>query len=392
MINLFRKRLFWKFFFSYFVMILLSMMVLFVIIRILLPGVFNSHLVSMADLFSRHGMEHGVQSTGGRGRMMMTGSVFYMDLFRIFNQIIFESILLSVLPSIVIALGVSAMVSQQFVRPLRQMTLAADRIADGNYQERLPMDATSPEALDELGQLAVRFNRMTTRLEQIEDIRQKLIGDVAHELRTPLTVIKGAMEGLMDGVLVPDVASYEMIYRQADRLERLVQDLQELNHIEMGILDLNLIPVNINTFLENIIQTMQINFSKKGVKLDLQLPEKSLDVMADEDRLEQILINLLSNALCFTPKGEKVWVSADVDSGNVKISVRDSGIGIPKDHLPFVFSRFYRVDGSRSRQAGGSGIGLTIVKKLVEAQGGKVFAESDGPGEGSVFLFTLPQA
>lgn len=391
MMNYFRRRLFWKFFFSYFALVLLSLLVLGIVIRILLPGVFNNHLVSMAALFSRYGFEDGGQMMGGHGRMMMNRSVLFMDLFSIFNQIILESVLYAVLPSVLVALGVSAVMSRQFVKPLQQMTSAADRVADGNYEQRLPMGDTTPESQDELERLAVRFNRMTIQLEQVEDMRQKLIGDVAHELRTPLTVIKGAMEGLVDGVLTPDEATFEMIYRQADRLDRLVNDLQELSHIELGVLDLQLKPVNINKLLENMIQTMQINFSKNSVDLKLQLPKSSLDVMADEDRLEQIMINLLSNALRFTPEGGEVIVSAENESGIVQIAVKDTGIGIPEEHLSLVFSRFYRVDSSRSRQVGGSGIGLTIAKKLVEAQGGKIWAESDGPDEGTTFRFTLPK-
>lgn len=321
----------------------------------------------------------------------MGGSALYIDLLSIFNQIILESVLYAVLPSFLVALIASVFMSRRLVNPLQQMTFAADRIADGHYEERLPIEETRPDSQDELDRLATRFNRMATRLEQNEDLRKKLIGDVAHELRTPLTVIKGAMEGLIDGVLTPDEASFEMIYRQADRLDRLVNDLQELNHIESGILELSPKIVRINTLLEAVHQTMQINFSKKGVELSLQLPNQPLEALADGDRFEQIMINLLGNALRYTPKGGEVTISAQGLSEAVQVSVRDTGIGIPSEHLPYVFSRFYRVDDSRSRQAGGSGIGLTIAKKLVEVQGGRIWVESGGNGNGSVFHFILPK-
>jgi histidine kinase len=389
----FKNRLFWKFFFSYFILILISLVVLMVLIRVLLPGIFDSYLGSMTRLFSRYGVEEaGHMGTGGRGLRMMGWSLLYTDLFGIFNQIILEAALYALLPSVVIALAVSAVMSHQFVRPLRQMAYAADRIADGHYEERLPQGEHQLESADELERLAARFNRMTSQLEQVEDMRQKLIGDVAHELRTPLTVVKGSLEGLMDGVLSPDLTTYERIYRQVDRLDRLVNELQELNRIEEGVLELKLAPVDLQAFLANLTQTMQLNFSTKNVRLDLQLPEQALVALADQDRLDQVMFNLLSNALRSTPSGGQVSVKAERQAGEVRISVEDTGVGIAPEHLEKVFARFYRVDDARSRQAGGSGIGLTVAKKLVEAMGGRIWAESAGLDRGAAFRFTLPAA
>lgn len=393
MMRYFNKRLFWKFFFSYFVLVLVSIIVLGILIRILLPGVFNSHLLSMTRLFSRYGMEEaGHMGMGGHGIRMMGWSVLFTDLFAIFNRIIFEAILYAILPSVLIALVLSAVMSRQFVKPLQQMTHVADRIADGHYDERLPQREEPLEAQDELGQLAARFNRMTAQLEQVEDMRQKLVGDVAHELRTPLTVIKGSLDGLMDGVLAPDAATYERIYRQVARMDRLVDDLQELNRIEEGIIELRIKPVDVGQVLTNLIQTLDVNYSAKNVDLNLQAPEMALMVLADEDRFEQVMINLLSNALQSTSEGGQVLVQAENTGNAARISVADTGIGIAPEHLEKVFSRFYRVDDSRSRQAGGSGIGLTVAKKLVEAMGGRIWAESAGPDQGAVFTFTLPLA
>jgi two-component system, OmpR family, sensor histidine kinase BaeS len=387
----FKNRLFWKFFFSYFILVLISLIVLMVLIRVLLPGIFDSYLGSMTRLFSRYGMdEAGHMGTGGRGLRMMGWSVLYTDLFAIFNQIILEAALFALLPSVVIALGVSAVMSHQFVKPLRQMAYAADRIADGHYEERLPQGEHQLESLDELERLAARFNRMTSQLEQVEDMRQKLIGDVAHELRTPLTVIKGSLEGLMDGILSPDLTTYERIYRQVDRLDRLVNELQELNRIEEGMLELNIGAVDLRAFLTNLTQTMQVNFSTKNVALSLDLPDGLLMALADQDRLDQVMFNLLSNALRSTPSGGRVSVKAERLAGAVCISVEDTGVGIAPEHLEKVFARFYRVDDARSRQAGGSGIGLTVAKKLVEAMGGRIWAESAGLDQGAAFRFTLP--
>lgn len=389
----FKKRLFWKFFFSYFILILTSIIVLGILIRILLPGVFDSYLGNMTMLFSRHGMEEaGHMGTGGRGMRMMGWSVLFTELFTIFNQIIFEAALFAILPSVLIALGLSAVMSHQFVRPLQQLTQAANRVADGHYKERLPEGGTPPETQDELEQLAVRFNRMTSQLAQVEDMRQKLIGDIAHELRTPLTVIKGSLEGLMDGVLEPDTNTYDRIYRQADRLDRLVNELQELNRIEESVLELRVVKLDLNLLLADLTQTMQVNFSAKDIDLTLRPQELPLFVLADQDRVEQVMINLLNNALQSTPRGGMVQVEVEKLIDVVRISVKDTGIGIFSEHLNKVFARFYRVDGSRSRQVGGSGIGLTVAKKLVEAMGGRIWAESDGHNRGAVFHFTLPLA
>lgn len=387
----FKKRLFWKFFFSYFALVLISIIVLGIVLRILLPGVFDSHLASMTRLFSRHGMEEaGHMGMGGHGIRMMGWSTLFTDLFAIFNRIIFEATLYAILPSVLIALVLSAVMSRQLVRPLQQMTYAADRIAAGHYTERLPEDAIPLEAQDELGQLAVRFNRMTEQLEQVEDMRQKLVGDVAHELRTPLTVIKGSLEGLMDGVMPPDADTYARIFRQVARMDRLVNDLQELNRIEEGIIELQIKPVDAVKLLTNLAETMQMNYSAKNVALNLQIPKMPVMMMADEDRFEQVMINLLSNALQATPAGGQVLVQVEKTGELARISVADTGIGIAPEHLEKVFSRFYRVDESRSRQAGGSGIGLTVAKKLVDAMNGRIWAESAGYDQGTVFTFTLP--
>lgn len=389
----FKQRLFWKFFFSYFVLILVSILILGVVIRFMLPGVFDNYQDSLTRLFSRHGMEEtGHMGAGGRGVRMMGWSGLFLDLFAIFNQIFFDAAIYAVLPSVLIALILSAVMSRQFVRPLQQMTQAADRIADGHYEERLPVGKSPLEAQDELEQLAARFNRMTTQLEQVEDMRQKLIGDVAHELRTPLTVIKGSLDGLMDGVMPPDGSTYERIYRQVDRMDRLVDDLQELNRIEEGVINLSIRPVEINQLLMNLIQTMQVNYSAKQVALNLKTGQTPLLVMADDDRFDQVMINLLSNALQSTPSGGEVLVQVEKVGNTARTSVADTGVGIASEHLEKVFSRFYRVDHSRSRQAGGNGIGLTVAKKLVEAMGGRIWAESAGEDQGATFRFTLPLA
>jgi histidine kinase len=388
MLKFIKRHLFWKFFFSYFSLVTLSMLVMGIVIRIALPGLFNNHLVGMATIFSRYGMDTPGGMMGARG--MMGNSVLFTDLFDVFNQITVDAFLYAFLPSLLVALGLSVLMSRRFVQPLQQMSAAADRIAEGDYHERLPLGEMAPDEQDELQRFGARFNRMATQLEQVEDQRKKWIGNVAHELRTPLTVIKGSMEGLMDGVLEPDEATLARVYRQADRLERLVNDLQELNRLDEGVVELHMRHVNLNRGLTEIVEMMTSTFQKKDLILDLEIPEETLAVMADEDRLQQVLINLLSNSLRCTPAGGRVTVSLKRAADQAEVAVQDTGIGISPEHLPHVFERFYRVEDARSRQDGGSGLGLAIVSKLIEAQSGRIWAESAGTDKGAIFRFSLP--
>ena len=265
------------------------------------------------------------------------------------------------------------------------MKNASKRIAEGHYDERVSSSGT-----DELSQLAASFNQMAAQLEQVETMRRRLIGDVAHELRTPLTAIKGSAEGLMDGVLPANDATYQQIHNEAERLNKLVSDLQELSRVESKAISLDIHPLDVSRLIETTLKRMQFQFDEKRVTLNLNLPHSPISVLADEDRALQILTNLLGNALQYTPPNGTVTVTIEREKSYVKFSIRDTGIGIPSEHLTHIFDRFYRVDKSRSRTHGGSGIGLTIAKHLVEAHGGKIWAESAGENKGSVFIFTLP--
>ncbi|HEX9596727.1 MAG TPA: HAMP domain-containing sensor histidine kinase, partial [Anaerolineales bacterium] len=208
---------------------------------------------------------------------------------------------------------------------------------------------------------------------------------------TPLTAIKGSMEGLMDGLLPASDETYQQIHQEADRLNRLVDDLQELSRVESGAYELDLRPTQIDPLLETLLKRFRQQFGAKRVELDLDLPADLPPVLADEHRILQVLTNLTANALQYTPTGGTVAISAARTNGIVRITVRDTGAGIAPEHLSHLFDRFYRVDKSRSRAAGGgSGIGLTIAKHLVEAHGGRIWVESEGAGKGSAFSFTLP--
>jgi histidine kinase len=221
-------------------------------------------------------------------------------------------------------------------------------------------------------------------------MRRQLIGDVSHELRTPLTAIKGSMEGLIDGVLPPSPETFQQIHHETERLQRLVTDLQELSRVEAHAVPLDLKPTNMAGLVESVCRQVQNQYDDKGVNLRVETSPELPPILIDADRISQVLINLIGNALQYTPEKGQVSVQVDRVGDEIHTRVKDNGVGIPPEHLPHVFTRFYRVDKSRSRAGGGSGIGLTICKHLVEAHGGRIWAESEGAGKGSTFTFSLP--
>jgi histidine kinase len=368
-----RSRLGLKIFLSYLLVILIGMAVLALTTRFTVPGAFNRHMAGMGRQFGPMGMMRD-PSLGMMG-----------DFYRSFRDSFNEAMLTALLVATVAAVGVSLLLSQGIVAPVRAMMQATQRIAEGHYEERVQIRGS-----DELQQLAARFNTMAEQLEQVEVMRRRLIGDVAHELRTPLTAIKGSMEGLIDGVLPATPETFEQIYQEAERLNRLVDDLQELSRVEAGAYELSLRLVSAASVVGTVVKRLHLQFEEKGVELSTHLPAEEVQFWADEDRIVQVLTNLVGNALQYTPAGGKVTISVGRQADGVRFSVRDTGIGISAEHLPHIFDRFYRVDKSRSRARGGSGVGLTIAKYLVEAHGGRIWAESEGEGKGSTFIFTLP--
>ncbi len=375
MVSYLRRRLSWKLFLSYLVVILVGTVVLASAAEFIVPSAFERHLAAMGAMM--------------KGNPMM----MEMDLFTNFRNAVNEALALAALAAFLVAVAVSIFVSRQVVTPVRELMTASQHIAEGHYHERVHVPGVSNrDELDELGRLALSFNRMAAKLEQIEATRRELIGNVAHELRTPLATIKGSMEGLIDGVLPTEAATFQQIYREADRLQRLVDDLQELSRVEAGAFALQRRSVSANELVATTVARLGHQFEEKGVKLETEVPANLPPVLADEDRIGQVLLNLVGNALQYTPAGGQVRVTAHREGAEAHIAVTDSGIGIAAEHLPLLFTRFYRVDKSRSRAGGGSGIGLTIAKHLVEAHGGRIWAESPGPGQGSTFTFTLPLA
>jgi histidine kinase len=371
----FPRRLIWKIFATYLLIILVDIVILLVASEFVVPAAFDRHLAAMAAA-----MEHAAPE-------------LTQDLFANFRHAVSESLLYSTLAAFIAAVIASIFFSRQIVIPVRRMTSASHRIADGYFHERVNLeDSVGQERLDELGQLANSFNQMAAQLEQIESARLELIGNVAHELRTPLSGIQVMMEGLIDGVLPADDTTFQKVCREAGRLQRLVDDLQELSRIEAGAFSLETRPVPVSQLVDSVVDRLEYQFTDKGVQLELDVPPELPPVKVDEGRIEQVLLNLVGNALHYTKTGGRVTIRANQPDQGILISITDTGVGIPAEHLPLIFTRFYRVDKSRSRAGGGSGIGLTIARHLVESHGGRIWAESQGPGQGSTFCFTLPIA
>ncbi len=376
--NYIRSRLGVKLFLSFLAVILIGVIVIVLTTSFTTPVAYEHHLMYMDQQTGGMGMMGQGQGFGlGAGGMMS----YYQDFQASFN----EALLIALAAASLAGILVSIYLSRSIVAPLRAMMNASGRIAEGHYDERVQVAGR-----DELAQLGGRFNQMAEQLEQVESMRRRLIGDVTHELRTPLTAIKGSMEGLMDGVLPANDETYQQIHQEADRLSRLVDDLQELSRVEAHAYELNLRSVDVSALIATVMKRLSYQFEDKRVSLTSSLPPEPLRVLADEDRILQVLTNLAGNALQYTPQGGTVALTAERIGNEIQMSVRDTGIGILAEHLDHIFDRFYRVDKSRSRVRGGSGIGLTIAKHLVEAHGGRIWVQSDGEGKGSLFSFTLP--
>lgn len=380
MLKRIRQHLGLKIFISYLIIILVGIVVLAASTEFAIPSAFDRHMVAMIPMMGDSSMGMG---------MMETSVDLEVDLFASFRNAVNEALTWAALAAFLAAVAVSLFISRQVVTPVQEMMIASQHIAGGHYQERVHVPG-DPDKADELAQLALSFNRMAEKLDQTENMRRQLIGDISHELRTPLTTIKGTMEGLIDGVLPAIPETYQDIHRETRRLEKLVADLQELSRVEAGSYPLARLPVEILPLIESVARRLRPQFEGKGVSLEIISPDELPKVQADPDRISQVLINLIGNALQYTPENGQVSVIVSQVGNEIHTSVTDSGIGIPVEHLAHIFIRFYRVDKSRSRAGGGSGIGLTIAKHLVEAHGGKIWAESKGTGNGSTFTFSLP--
>jgi two-component system, OmpR family, sensor histidine kinase BaeS len=306
-------------------------------------------------------------------------------LQRAFEDAVLVALAIATIAALAVAVAASWLLAQRLTRPIRTLSEAAERIGGGGYQARVPVAANG----DELAALGRAFNQMAGALEATERHREALLADLAHELRTPLATLEAYVEGLADGVVAADQAAWTVLQAELVRLRRLTEDLTALSRAEEHRLDLRPRPVDPAVLATTAIQAAEPAFAAKGVALQAKADQGLPQVRVDPDRLGEVLANLLANALRHTPSRGLVEVTAVGRGDEVEVAVTDTGEGIPPELLERVFERFFRVDPARTRTGGGSGLGLTISRAIVEAHGGRMWAESAGRG-GARLVVRLP--
>ncbi|MFC1987302.1 sensor histidine kinase [Chloroflexota bacterium] len=283
-----------------------------------------------------------------------------------------------------VALVIGLVLTRQITRPVRALISGARHLTKGELGYRVKV-----KSRDEIGELAESFNIMASSLEKGEQSRRQLTADIAHELRTPLTVIEGTVDGIIDGVFQSDAEHLRSIKEETALLTHLISDLRDISLAESGQLKLNLVLTDMVELVRRMISHYEINALGKNVRIKLEEVPQIPELKVDPVRMEQVISNLLTNAIRHTPSGGSINVTVKNGEGGLEISVSDTGEGIATEDLPHVFERFYRSGSSRARKEGGTGLGLAIVKQMVEAHGGKVWVESK-MGTGSIFSILLP--
>ncbi|MBK9601440.1 MAG: HAMP domain-containing protein [Anaerolineales bacterium] len=301
-----------------------------------------------------------------------------------------DSIFFSAAGTVILALILGTILSRTITRPIRELTKVTHEMADGKLGQQVPV-----RSRDEIGELASSFNKMNNELARSLNLRKQMTADIAHELRTPLSLIIGHAEGVHDGVLQPSHENFEIIREEADRLEKLVNDLRTLSLADAGELSVEFQPVDINELLSDIKTHYMTLFNQKRITLDLVPAPATLRVKANLDpiRFSQVLTNILDNALRYTPEEGQVVMAVSKVENQVEISIQDNGEGVTPEEAAHLFDRFYRADPSRTRDrdAGGSGLGLAIAKSIIEMHQGRIWVESE-KGKGMKTIIRLPLA
>jgi len=295
-----------------------------------------------------------------------------------------EPVLLASLFLAVFAILIGMLLTRRVVSPLAEVIVAAEEIAGGNLQTRVRVKAP-----DDLADLSESFNKMADSMERNDRERREMLADIAHELRTPLTILRGRLEGIIDGVYPADEKHIGPALEETYVLERLVEDLRLLTLAESRQLVFEKKPLDLNELAQHVINVFQAQADETHVQLAVQGDTTAGKVELDPGRTEQVIGNLVNNALRFVPSGGRIWIEIHAGDARVSLIVNDSGPGIPEADLPYIFNRFWRGDKSRSRTSGGAGLGLAIARQLVEAQGGTISARNL-PGGGLQVICDFP--
>ena len=284
---------------------------------------------------------------------------------------------------LIVALVLAAIGSRGIARPLQQLAVASERVAEGHYDQRVPVSGPS-----EVRAVAEAFNNMTEQVQRTRQAQQDFLANVSHDLKTPLTSIRGYSQAIMDGAASNPVQAANIIYDEAGRMNRMVTELTDLARLQAGRLSMELNELDLGQITTAVGERLAIVAREKGVTLYVRaghLPP----VSGDGDRLAQVLMNLIGNAIKYTPSGGRISVETRVDNGGVEVVVQDNGIGIPADELPRIFERFYQIDKARGPERG-TGLGLAIAHEIVQAHGGRLDVASAGIGRGATFTLWLP--
>lgn len=340
---------------------------------------FNGKYIESPYNIMKNSEKLGIVEVGYYGPFYFSDSD--LDFINSINKMLIGVGLLSLL----FALVFGAIMAKRLSYPISKVIRSTEVIAKGDYGIRI----TEESSTKEIGQMTLAINNLAESLEKQEALRKRMSADVAHEFRTPVATLQSHLEAMIDGIWKPDTERLKSCHEEVLRIGRMVGDLEKLARYEGENLVLNKESFDLGELINIIVHNFESDFKNRGVELKFQSIKQK--IFADRDKVSQVIVNLLSNALKYTPEGGTVEIELSLSDREVNIAVRDNGSGISGEDLPYIFERFYRADKSRNRSTGGSGIGLTIAKSLVEAHNGRIEVKSE-PGKGTEFIVTLPSS
>ncbi|RDY28192.1 sensor histidine kinase [Romboutsia weinsteinii] len=339
----------------------------------------NSDIV---NTFERFNLKQG-QTEIGELDIEYIGPIYYEDSDVVFFEMLDRVLFILAVLFFIISIIVGGVLSYAIGRPILKVIDATNYISEGNYSKRINED----HSIYEINKLVKSVNMMARDLNKQEKIRQELTNDISHELRTPLTTVQAQLEAIMDGLWEPSQERLKSIYDELQRLNRLIVSTENLSRYDSNKLELNKSNVNLKSAITTILTNFEKQLSDKSINLQVDL--KDININVDKDKISQVIINIISNAIKYTPNKGEIFVKCFNKNDNVYILIKDSGIGINKEDIDYIFERFYRTDKSRARETGGIGIGLTISREIVKAHKGSINVYSK-VNEGSNFIIKLP--